>query len=101
MKFLTICPLHAQYKNKLYSKCCKQNNLELVAYHEKYFDKLVFIKRLAKEHYWTLQLQWHKQDISKQYGLIINELLGQNKRCSNATIHKLTTMNDEKSQNLK
>ena len=52
-------------KNKLYTKCYKQNNPELIAYYKKYLNKLTFIKRLAKEQYYTSQLLKHKQDISK------------------------------------
>ena len=81
-------------KNKLYTKCYKQNNPELIAYYKKYLNKLTFIKRLAKEQYYTSQLLTHKQDISKQWS-IINELLDQNKRCSSTAIHKLTTMDNE------
>ena len=81
-------------KNKLYTKCYKQNKPELIAYYKKYLNKLTFIKRLAKEQYYTSQLLKHKQDISKQWS-IINELLDQNKRCSNTNIQKLTTKNDE------
>ena len=62
--------------------------------YKKYLNKLTFIKRLAKEQYYTSQLQKHKQDISKQWS-IINKLLDQNKRCNNTTIHKLTTKDDE------
>ena len=40
-------------KNKLYTKCYKQNNPELIAYYKKYLNKLTFIKRLAKEQYYT------------------------------------------------
>ena len=81
-------------KNKLYTKCYKQNNPESIAYYKKYLNKLTFIKRLAKEQYYTSQLLKHKQDISKQWS-IINELLDQSKRCSSTTIHKLTTMANE------
>ena len=81
-------------KNKLYTKCYKQNKPELIAYNKKYLNKLTFIKRLAKEQYYTSQLLKHKQDISKQWS-IINELLDQNKRCSYTTIYKLTTKDDE------
>ena len=36
-------------KNKLYTKCYKQNNPELIAYYKKYLNTLNFIKRLAKK----------------------------------------------------
>ena len=81
-------------KNKLYTKCYKQNNPELIVYYKKYLNNLSVVKRLAKEQYYTLQLPKHKQDISKQWS-IINELLDQNKRCSSTTTHKLTTMDNE------
>ena len=81
-------------KNKLYTKCYKQNIPELIAYYKKYLNKLPFITKLAKEQYYTSQLLKHKQDISKQWS-IINELRDQNKRCSSTTIHKLTTKDNE------
>ena len=87
-------PKSIKTKNKLYTKCYKQNKPELIAYYTKPLNKLTFIKRLAKEQYYTSQLLKHKQDISKQW-FIIKELLDQNKRCSNTTIHKLTTNEDE------
>ena len=52
--------------NKLCTKCYKENNPELIAYYKKYLDKLTFIKRLTKEHFYTSQLPKHKQDVSKQ-----------------------------------
>ena len=81
-------------KNRLYNKCYKQDNPELIAHYKKYLNKLTSIKRLAKERYYTSQLLKHKQDVTKLW-TIINELLDQSKRCSNTTIHKLTTIDNK------
>ena len=48
-----------KHKNKLYTKCYKQNNPELIVYCKKDRNQLTFIKRLAKEHFYTLQFPKH------------------------------------------
>ena len=52
-------------KNRLYTKCYKQDNPRLIAHYKKYLNKLTSIKRQAKEQYYVSQLLKHKQDVSK------------------------------------
>ena len=40
-------------KNKLFAKCYKKNNADLIAKCKIYFNKLTTIKRLAKKQYYT------------------------------------------------
>ena len=74
-------------KNKMYTKCYKQNKPELTSMYKKFLNKLTTVKRLAKEQYYTAQLIEHKQNISKQWA-IINELLERNNK-RHRTISKM------------
>ena len=80
-------------KNKLFAKCYKKNNTDLIAKYKIYLNKLTTIKRLAKEQYYTSQLIEHKQSISKQWS-IINELLENGRRKQNF-INKLMNKNNK------
>ena len=57
-------------KNKLFAKCYKKNNTDLIVKYKIYLNKLTTIKRLSKEQYYTSQLIEHKQNISKQWSII-------------------------------
>ena len=70
-----------------------KNDSVLIENYKKYSNKLISIKRIAKQNYYAHMMQLYKNDLSKQWRLI-NQILERNNK-HKASITKLINEKNE------
>ena len=79
-------------KNKLFKLCYKQNKPNLVNKYKEYLKVLKQTIKKAKQSYYHEEIDKHKNNFQKQWG-IINEILGRNKK-NKCQIHEINDINN-------